>query len=182
MAVKSAAFGGADHANGSILVAGDWNDTFNQVSGIIGSAASATFGNVVLFPFNYNKIISGAWTFESQGTTSWATFVFTNTNVPAQNDQLDFKVGMDVGSYGFRAFYNEGTNVCWIKIDVGGSNVGSFDNYNAGVNKNKLAEVGSPFVNKTAGLKTISVYSNTKNAASTSFGMLLHTISIWRWS
>lgn|SRR3990167_923014 len=182
MAVKSAAFGGADHANGSILVAGDWNDTFNAVSGIIGSEVGNNFEHVTLFPHNYHQIVSGTWSFTNGDSVAWGNYYFENNATQADGDGLNFKVGLGIGSYAVRLLIIKSTDRGWIKFDIGGSNLGSADGYNSTSTFNNVVEIGSPFVNKVPGIKTMKLYTNTKNASSTAYMISVQSIGIWRWS
>lgn len=133
-----------------------------------------------VLPWNYSVIVQGTWVFAS-AAAQWGAFVYSNNSgTPANGDELDFLVYLPAGTYTLRFFNTTGATAAIISFDIDAAlAVASFDAYSAGNVFNVLfTQIG--IVLSTAGIKTIKVRVNGRNASSTGWLNQFSCFTFWR--
>lgn len=133
-------------------------------------------GHISIFPFNYSAINAGTWAFGVQG--GWANYVFFNTSHD-DADELDFQVYLAAGTYTLRILSNKGPSSGIISFDIDGAEVASLDLYNDPSVINEISSQAGIAV-ATAGLKTLTMRVDGKNASATFHYCIVYTIALWR--
>ena len=135
-------------------------------------------GHITIFPESYDSITQGTW---GSYTTSgmWSGFAFQNLSSSAQNDQVNYKVYLAVGTYNFCLLHPK-YNSCGIAtIYFGATNEGTIDLYSSGtvyIYRSLITGI----VISTPGIYTISIKIATKNPSSSGYYAAFNAISLWR--
>jgi hypothetical protein len=134
-------------------------------------------GLITMLSEHYTGFTQGTWAAFMSTLQMHNYYIYNSTN--AQNDQIDFKVYLAVGTYTFSLLGANG-NLAIVSILIDGVSVGTIDQYDAGGQAyNKLQQVTGISIT-TAGLKTISLKAATRNAGATSWWITATTMALFR--
>jgi hypothetical protein len=134
-------------------------------------------GHITILPWHYSAIIAGTWVFTFDGS-SWWYGDFRNSSYN-QNDQVDYKVYLDVGTYTFVSLHlvSSASGILTLLIDA--VSVGTIDLYSGSSVYNTIKTITGISIT-TPGLKTLSCKVATKNASSSNYYMTLLGLSLFR--
>jgi len=126
----------------------------------------------------YSAIIQGTFAINQDATNYWNLSMFQNTS-DAVNDEINYSVWLNAGTYTFDILHSKGTNNAIITAYIDADSVGTIDTYNAATQYNQRGTL-TGFVVATSGLKTLKIKSTSKNGASTGYKQQLYGIRIFR--
>ncbi len=135
-------------------------------------------GHLVLTCMGYSGS-TGAGSPQFISQTSNLLSGYTRMNPANDLDELAFQAYLAAGTYTLRLIYGVSNSQGHLYIDVGGSNIGDVDAYNASNTWNHELTITGTVV-ATSGLKAIAVRINGKNAGSSGYGMIVNLIELWR--
>lgn len=134
---------------------------------------SAGEGHIFILGSNYNAIVQGSWAINIDVTTYLNGYFY---NSGANGDKISFQVYLDAGTYTLRMLCDRNTDKGIVTFDIDGTDVATFDTYNASVQLNyAMSQTGITVA--SAGLKTLSVRLNGKTGS----GYLLYLICLALW-
>jgi len=133
-------------------------------------------GHISLMPWNYSAITAGTWVW--QASANQAFYGSYNNSSNAQNDQIDYKVYLDVGTYTFTNLTILDTSRAIITLLIDGGSVGTVDCY-AATAYNSIKSISGIAIT-TAGLKTISMKAASRHASATQWYIYSSGISLYR--
>ncbi len=134
-------------------------------------------GHITLFPFGYSALIAGTWGWGVAATQACAGWFYNSTH--ADLDQFDFKAYLAPGTYTVSIFGKTDVDAGIIEVLIDGVSKGTVDIYSNPIVLNTIKTVAAISVT-TAGLKTISLKVNGKNAGSSKHYLYATIISIYR--
>ena len=161
----------ATGANLNTLVGGGETALHSHVGGDVGE------GHIVIFPYFYNTIGQGTWALNYYSQNIFGTGFFNTTF--ADGDNLTFEVYLAAGTYTLRMIHAKQTNSCILDIDIDAAEVASFDTYADPISYNEIATQTAINV-AAAGLKTITIRVDGKNASSSGYVIVVQAIAFWR--
>lgn len=134
-------------------------------------------GYILFDPYLYDSIVQGAWAL-SVSANYYHSYNFQSTSTN-NGDQLNYKAFLQAGTYIFDLVCTTSTDQGILEILIDGVSVGTIDTY-AGVTvwieKKSITGISV----SQAGLKTISLKLNGKNALSSSYGMRISSFALRR--
>lgn len=134
-------------------------------------------GHITIIPLSYNSIGQGTWTFDISALY-WFNAIFYNST-HNDGDNISYKVYLDAGTYTLLLLTRTHTAYGILDIDIDAAEVASFDLYsNPLVNNVRKIQAGIPIA--AAGLKTLKLRIDGKNALSSDHYCGLHYIALWR--
>ncbi len=133
-------------------------------------------GHICVGPHAYSGITAGTWAFAASGST-WYGGHWANSSA-ADNDQIDYKVWLDVGTYSFAALHFKAASYGILDLIIGSSQ-GTIDMYNGSTTFQNVSTISSITVT-TAGLKTVSLKANGKNASSSGYKINVQAMTFYR--
>lgn len=134
-------------------------------------------GHITILPYSYVNIGQGAW-FLVLNPVYYLYSVFSNA--PGVNgDNISYQVYLAKGTYTLLLVATKGTSQCIIDFDRNATEIASFDLYRAPVNYNER-NIQAGIVVATAGLYTLKMRVDGKNALSTGFNFEPGYIVLWR--
>lgn len=115
-----------------------------------------------------------AWTDVDQGTWSmltqssaWGNAEFTNDASAGDGDALNYKIGIQAGTYTLRIVCRKGASLGIVKVLIDGVVKHTMDCYNATNSFNQATETTG--ITLTQGLHTIKIKVDGKNASSSGY-------------
>lgn len=141
-------------------------------------------GHITLWPDMYNSS-SGTWIWHTYDTAQGFGAQFTDTSFYNSShddgDSLTYKVALSPGTYKALIFNVKGPGFCIEKLDFDGSNVGTWDLYNAGGDTFNHRNASS-FDVTSPGIKDLKLYADGKNDNSSDHYLVFTYIALWRTS
>ena len=164
--------------NGSIYYETDTATTDQVVAGAwIAINGSSGEGHITILPLNYDSI--GQGTFIAVMSVSAVNQLDWWNSSRANLDNLSYKIALAQGTYTLRIIGLKGEANGILDVDIDAVEVASFDQYAATTTWNTVyTQTG--IVIASAGLKTLKVRIDGKNAASINYDMDLAQIALWR--
>jgi len=135
-------------------------------------------GHITILPFNYNAIGQGTFVFLI-ASSSWGCGFYYNSSA-ADLDNISYQVYMGAGTYTLRILCMKSSAGAIVDIDIDGVEVASVDMYGAAPGEENQLLSATNIVVATAGLKTIRVRADGKNAGSSGYQMRITSITFWR--
>jgi len=126
----------------------------------------------------------GVWTYtidNNQDSNGYET----TTGGSAQNDYIDFNIGLQIGTYDLRLMTCTGGNCAIITAyldpigSAGTTSIGTMDCYVAGALNNNVAKNIAAFSVTTAGSKVLRLKAATQNPLSGGWDMYITWVEIW---
>lgn len=146
---------------------------------VIISSATPGEGHILILPWAYNSIGQGTWVL---GGVS-ANYLFQGglwyNSTKADLDNISYKVYLSIGTYTLRLYGRTANDHGIVDIDLDADEIASFDGYSAGV-VDIVAFSKTGIVVSIAGLKTLKLRLDGKNASSTAFQHDTFAIALWR--
>jgi len=138
-------------------------------------------GHILILPVNYSAIVQGTWVIPA-GAVQGAPKIFINTT-QAINDEVNYLLFLAVGAYIGRMIYRTdvGYGRLFARIETATPFINGLEGYSA-VLADDNALTTDPFTITVSRLYTMRVYSNTKHASSTGYGMGITSLGLWRTS
>lgn len=133
-------------------------------------AINAGEGHITILPLSYSEIIQGSLSWTHDATEYPGTYVYNLSN--AQNDQVDYKVYLEAGTYTFFLFSRTNTVQAILTLLIDGVSKGTIDQYSASLTPSHRQTIENIVV-ATKGLKTISLKAATRNANATEWYIVL---------
>ncbi len=143
-------------------------DVYLAIPGSIVHGTPIGEGHITIFPFSYSGITQGTWGLFADGTQFCYGGMF-NSSV-TQNDQIDYKAYLDVGTYTFFILARTQSICAILSLLIDGSTVGTIDLYSLILANNQPFSITGINIT-TPGLKTISFKAATQNGASTGWAL-----------
>jgi hypothetical protein len=137
---------------------------------------SAGEGHIIIFGWNYQSIGQGEWTSGETLSQALATRWYNNG---VNLDNISYNVYLAAGTYTLRLLCHTDIDHGILDIDLDGVEIASFDGYSAATTWNVL-QTQTGIVVATAGIKTLKLRVDGKNASSTSYIVEFTTITLWR--
>ena len=129
-------------------------------------------GHITILPWNYSAVVQGTWVIYPSATA----IPWIENDSHSQNDQLDFKVYLAVGTYTFKLLYIRETYAAILTLLIDGVSVGTID-CNGSEALNQIGQItGIPI--STGGLKTVSIKAATKTGSN--WYLLLQSLCFFR--
>jgi len=140
-------------------------------------SADAGEGHITIMPYAYQSIGQGTWAFGS--SASQALYFFYYNGLGVNGDNISYNVYLAAGTYTLRLLILTSTNSGILDVDIDSTEVASFDQYSSPSVYNVLnSQTG--IVIASAGLKTLRLRVDGKNASSSGWVVRVTTISLWR--
>lgn len=125
-------------------------------------------GLICILPHMYDSIIQGTWTFTADANQVFLEGIWNNITGAGQNDELEYKIYLDIGIYVFGLLGAKATNGGIITVSIDGVSVGTIDQYNGSSVYDQLLTI-TGITLSTKGLKTVSLKMATKNGSSSDY-------------
>jgi len=135
--------------------------------------------HLTILPVSFNSINQGTWLWSFSSNHLYGA-VWYNSSA-ADGDSLTYKVGLGIGTYTLSYLGSINTNYGIMKVDIGGVNIATFDNYNSSLVRNMLQKQENIIIT-TDGCKDLTIYIDGKNASSSGYYTSLQHIAIWKTS
>lgn len=134
-------------------------------------------GHITLLAPNNSGSPQGVFTLAINVSQFLCGYMYSTT--ANDGDNITYKCYLAAGTYTLKSLFIHGANAGIIDIDIDGTEVTSFDTYNAGTLYNRL-EMQTNIVISTSGLKTITVRVDGKNASSTGYEIMFSYLAFYR--
>jgi hypothetical protein len=134
-------------------------------------------GHITIFPWSYSAIIAGTWILRAGQTGAWGYQQFDN-NTGDNNDQVDFKVYLEIGTYTFTLVYWRYPDAGILDLLIDAASVGTIDMYGSS-NAFTVSSI-TGIVVASRGIKTLSWKINGKNASSSDYMARYQLASLFR--
>jgi len=133
----------------------------------------------VTIPLNTGTVVAGVWAYGiDAGVINCATWYNTGA---AQNDEINYKVYLAAGTYKIYSVYTTSTNGGILNYLIDSVSVHTIDTY-SNPNVKNVMDASATITISSAGLKTLTLKSTTKNAGSGAYYMLMASVSLVRQS
>lgn len=148
-------------------------DAYKHIDGKPGVGEEEMFISL----FSYHAIGQGTWALAIDAN-SWNNGLFQNTS-GNDGDSIDYKVFMAKGTYTLQILLIKGTGQPILDVDIDAVEVASWDLYlAAGLYNQLVSQTG--IVIATAGLKTLTLRADGKNASSSGYYIQASNLALWR--
>jgi len=134
-------------------------------------------GHISIWPWHYSAVIQGTWAFTLQASALW--YGYLDNTSSTQNDQLDYKVYLDIGTYSLAFVGIRNTNRAILTFLIDTVSIGTIDLYGALSYAYLYPQITNIAIT-TRGIKTLSVKAATRNASATAWYTGLEAISLYR--
>jgi len=153
-----------------------WQGVANRPSEVDLPATESGEGHITILPLSYEAIGQGTWEVAAPS----AELVGTLTNNPPNDlDNLSYEAYLAAGTYTILLVGQHGAGGGIVDIDIEGTEVATFDLYNAATVKNQLDEDAGNVI-ATAGIKTITLRLHGKHASSAAYRLQFNYLVLWR--
>jgi len=134
----------------------------------------------ICLDLNSFTAVAGAW---ALGASSSYYFYATvsNSTAPANGDKISFKIYLASGIYKIYHLGTKNSNQGILQFALDGADVHSIDQYNATLVNNSSTSSSNISIAR-AGLYTLTMYANGKNASSSSYVVSAHQVAFVRVS
>ena len=140
------------------------------------SGGSAGEGHITVLATSYSDI-SANWGVNNNASSILQSYMANGGT--ASGSYMDYRLYLDAGTYTFLIYYHTTSNAGIFDVDIDGSEIASFDSYNGStVYNNRGLQTGVNVA--SAGLKTIKVRVDGKNALSTGYTIFIPYLALWR--
>jgi len=145
--------------------------------GIADTGQIAGEGHIFIHPMAYQSIGQGTWALNADANHM---FAFTWRNIThADADEISYNVFLEKGTYTIAILGEKSIDLGIMDIDIDAGNVGTIDWYNGAQVRNSWNTVTSVAV-ATAGVKSLTVRVDGKNASSSDHWLVFTMIVLWR--
>jgi hypothetical protein len=134
--------------------------------------------HITILPLSFESIVQGTWA-ATLTASLYMAGIFTNELSHASGDSITFKVHLSAGTYSIATLSATASNRGIMKIDIDAVNVAGFDLYSESAAYN-VRSLQTAVVVSTSGMKTITLYTNTKNASSSGYYINFSALTLWR--
>jgi hypothetical protein len=144
----------------------------------LAAATQAARGGTCILLYSPASVGAGTWvlTIDAQ---AYQSAYFNNFAAAANGDNCTFYVSLGAGTYAIKALVLTGNNRGVLDIDIGGTEVASFDTYAAVAMYN--VEKSQTGINiATSGIKELRLRVDGRNVASSGYLMSLIALTIYR--
>jgi len=148
-------------------------DAYKHIAGKTGVGEEEMFISL----FSYHAIGQGTWALAID-SLSWNNGLFQNTS-GNDGDSIDYKVFMAKGTYTLQILLIKGSGQPILDVDIDAVEVASWDLYSAAGLYNQLV-TQTGIVIATAGLKTLTLRADGKNASSAGYYIQASNLALWR--
>lgn len=170
-------------ANGDQLDDGYFNECYEAIKNTTSghfhngtdSRSIAKESYVVILPQAYSAVIAGTWARAQSDADFLGEMFHNNDGSPSDGDEINFKVALQQGTYTLFLVTRQNADTPIIDVDLGGTQIASFDTYAAGLDEDHFFSQASIAI-ATDGLQTLRVYADGKNASSNNYVMDLQAI------
>jgi len=153
------------------------NEAENAIEFIPIPTSGSAAGHITIFPESYSALGGSSWSMINS-TSSRYSWYMRNASSGVQNDYLEFVISLDIGIYTFMLLHHKNTvgGICNVKID--GASIGTIDMYGSITWNVRSTITGISVV--TAGLKTLRLIWDSKNASSSAYTGYMVYAALWR--
>jgi hypothetical protein len=121
-------------------------------------------------------VVQGTWAFGVETASYLGGYLFATSL--ASGDEITTPISIADGTYTIEILHGTSTNRGIMKIGVDATVFGSIDQYSAGGVDNVISTITG--VSISGGEKTLRIYTNSKNGASSNYGILFQAIRFVR--
>jgi hypothetical protein len=150
--------------------------TLAETKTILGLPQDIGEGHITILPWNYSEIIQGTWIFSLTASSIFYGIYYNSSN--AQNDQLDFKIWLDAGTYDFVVIHQKTTSSAILTLLLDGESQGTIDFYGS-TSYNNRSTINNIVV-ANSGLKTLSIKAATRNGSSGGWILAPSSMALFR--
>jgi hypothetical protein len=168
MVTRTVLLGGTDWSDGEVFDAADQNSTINSVTGS---------GNIIIPIFIPEIQTSGTWTATQNSGSLYGGSILSNG--AADNDEATWTISPIPGTYRMDIIFGKDANQGIVDIDIDGTEVDTFDTYDASVLDDLTRSTTGISVTST-GTVPFTIRVDGKNASSSAHKAKIQFVSLTR--
>jgi hypothetical protein len=135
---------------------------------------------ILIFPAFFDSVVQGNFLVVGDPNYFFGAKFYNSSN--ANGDQVNYKVYMGVGIYTFKFLHAEHTTFGILKLLIDGIEKASFDCYNSEGSQWNIIDTQEGIEVTEAGIKTVSLKIDGKNASSSGYYMNVSALYLYRTS